>query len=297
MKKILILLMFLAFSSRSAEAGQRVLAIQSVSAAPYEQAVKGFESVSGAVFKRLFIAEQKEKDVLKTINEIRPDMVLAVGRDALLITRQIKTIPVVYCMVLNPLSILDGKKNISGVSMNLPPEKQLVELLKVLPALHSIGLLYDPVQTGDFIQGLKSATSRTNVNLTATAVHRSGDVPGLLNTIKGKAGVFWMLPDITVLTPETFKSIQLFSLENKMPILTFSEKYLELGAMLSIGIDPYDVGVQAGEMTQNVFSGRNIRQDQHVDARKALLSVNLEIAGKLGIVIDPKSTRDIKIIK
>ena len=296
-KKILLFLLLLISLSGPAEAGQKVLAIQSVSVAPYEQAIKGFESVYGAVVKRIFIAEQKENDVLKTINEFRPDMVLAVGRDALLIARRIKNIPVVYCMVLNPRSILAGENNISGVSMNLPPDKQLSELLKVLPATHNISLLYDPDQTGIFVQALRNASVKMNVTLTATAAHRSRDVPGLLNAMKGKAGVFWMLPDITVITPETLKSIFLFSLQNNLPILTFSEKYLELGAMFSIGIDPYDVGVQAGEMAQNIFSGSNIKEDQHVDARKALLSVNVEIARKLGIAIDPKVLRDVKIIK
>ena len=114
-KTIFILLLFLTSFIESAEAGQKVLAILSIPIAPYEQAIKGFEQVYGSEIKRLFISESKEKDVQKTIREIRPDMVLAVGRDALLIAGQIKTIPVVYCMVLNPRSILSGEK-ISAVS-------------------------------------------------------------------------------------------------------------------------------------------------------------------------------------
>ncbi|MFZ2948374.1 MAG: ABC transporter substrate binding protein, partial [Desulfuromonadaceae bacterium] len=82
--------------------------------------------------------------------------------------------------------------------------------------------------------------------------------------------LFWMLPDITVITPETAEAILLFSLENNIPILTFSEKYLERGAMLSIGIDPFDIGRQAGEMAQTLFSsGESAR---HVEARKALVT-------------------------
>ena len=296
-KTIFILLLFLTSFIESAEAGQKVLAILSIPIAPYEQAIKGFEHVYGSEIQRLFISQSKEKEVQQTIREIRPDMVLTVGRDALLIARQIKTIPVVYCMVLNPRSILSGEKNISGVSMNLPPEKQLSELLKVLPAAHHIGLLYDPDQTGNFVQGVRDAAAKMNVNLTATAVHRSRDVPLLLNTMKGKAGVFWMLPDITVITPETVESILLFSLENHVPILTFSEKYLELGAMLSIGIDPFDIGRQAGEIAQKIFSGSAVKDVQHVDARKALVSVNLKIAGKLGMTIDQKIIGNIKVIR
>lgn len=296
-KTIFILLLLFTSFIESAEAGQKVLAVLSIPIAPYEQAIKGFEQVYGSEIKRLFISESKEKDVQKTIREIRPDMVLAVGRDALLIAGQIKTIPVVYCMVLNPRSILSGEKNISGVSMNLPPEKQLSELLKVLPAAHNIGLLYDPDQTGNFVQGVRDAAAKMDVNLMATAVHRSRDVPLLLNTMKGKAGVFWMLPDITVITPETVESILLFSLENNIPILTFSEQYLELGAMLSIGIDPFDIGCQAGEIAQKIFSGSAVKDVQHVDARKALISINLKIAKKIGMTIDKEVIRNIRVIQ
>lgn len=297
-KTIPILLLLLTFFVGSTEAGQqKVLAIQSIGLDPYEQAVKGFEHVYGSEVKRFFVSNLKEKDVLKAIREIRPDMLLAVGRDALLIARRITTIPVVYCMVLNPQSILSGEQNISGVSMNLPPEKQLIELLKVLPAVQNIGLFYDPDRTGFFVEGVRAAAAKINVDLMAKAVHLSRDVPPLLNTMKGKVGVFWMLPDITVITPETVESILLFSLENNVPILTFSEKYLELGAMLSIGIDPFDIGGQAGEMAQKLFSESDRKDVQHVDARKALVSVNLKIAGKLGITIDQKIIGNIKVIR
>ena len=107
-----------------------------------------------------------------------------------------------------------------------------------------------------------------------------------------------MLPDITVVTPETVESMLLFSMENNIPILAFSEKYLELGAMLAIGIDPFDIGSQAGEMAQNIFAGgNNKKEDRHIDARKALVSVNLGIARKLGIAIDQKVLRGVKVLR
>ena len=295
--KIFILLLLLTSLIGPAEAGQKVLAVQSVPIAPYEEAVKGFEHVYGTDVKRLFISGRKKKDVLKTIHGIGPDMVLAVGRDALLIARQIATIPVVYCMVLNPLSILAGEKNISGVSMNLPPEKQLQELLTILPSTHSIGLLYDPGQTGVFVQRSRDAAAKINVNLMAETIRLSRDVAPLINTMKGKIGVFWMLPDITVITPETVESMLLFSLENNIPILTYSEMYLELGAMLSIGIDPFDIGSQAGELAQKLFSKSDSKEVQHVDARKALISINYKIARKLGIHIDEKVIGNGRIIR
>ena len=289
-KKICRLLFLLNFFFTPAAAGQKVLALQSVAIAPYEEAVRGFERVYGSEVKRLFVSEQKEKDVLREIQAIKPDMVLAVGRDALLIARRLRDIPVVYCMVLNPLALLAAETNISGVSMNLAPGKQLPELLKILPDTHDIALLYDPARTGAFVQELREAAALAGVRLNAMEVHQPQEVPRRLNNIRDRADLFWMLPDVTVIAPETVEAILLFSLENKIPILTFSEKYLERGAMLSIGIDPFDIGRQAGELAQMIFSGGE--HLQHGEARKALVAVNEKIARKLGIRIEGKLLRN-----
>ena len=296
---LLLLLIFCSgtAATTAAAAGPRVLALQSVPLPPYEQALKGFEQAYGSAVPRLFLSDLKERDIPKAVREIQPDMVLAVGRDALLAARKIKTLPVVYCMVLNPPSFQVVENNISGVSMNLPPEKQLGELLRVLPDVKSIGLLYDPGQSGDFVQGLRGAAARRDVKLTATAVQRSRDVPRLLNKMKGRTGLFWMLPDVTVTTPETVEALILFSLETNTPILTFSEKYLALGATLSIGIDPYDIGAQAGELAQRIFTGGGLRGIQHQDARKAVITVNERTAGKLGIKLDQDVLRNHRVIR
>ena len=294
-RKFIIFIFLSIYFIGSAQAENKVLAVQSIAIAPYEQAVKGFEHVYGSAVNRLYISGLKDKNVLKNIHEFRPNIVLAVGTDALMIARRVKTVPVVYMMVLNPLSILAGEKNISGVGMNLPPARQLHALSAMLPDAKNIGLLYNPDQTGIFVEQARDAAGKMGLNLTATAVRRSYDVPVSLGDMKGKIDVFWMLPDLKIITPETVESIVLFSLENKVPILTFSEKYLEMGAVLSVGIDPFDIGCQAGEMAKKIENG--VTDSRHVDARKTSVSVNLKTAEKLGIRIDRKAVRNLNIIK
>lgn len=285
-KTVYSILMLLIFAGGSAAAEPKVLALQSVSVAPYELAVKGFTQTSGSVVQRLLISDLQEKDILRSVRRLRPDMVLAVGRDALLQAQQIKTVPVVYCMVLHPQALLLGEKNIRGVSMNLPPEKQLGELLRVLPEVRSINLLYDPERSGVFVQRLREAAAKMNMKLTARSVRRSRDVPLLLNEMKGRIGIYWMLPDATVITPETLETLFLFSLENKMPVLTFADQYLELGATLSIGIDPFDIGCQTGRVAQKILSGNGVEKGRYLDARKAVVTVNEKVALKLGVTLD-----------
>jgi len=298
-KKLLSIVAFSIFlipCHGSSGAAQEIVAVQSIRVAPYEKAIEGFKSFCDAKIKRLVISELEGTDVVEKINEIRPDMVLAIGIDALSVVRRIENIPVIYLMVLNPRSILSGEKNITGVSMNIPQERQIRVFLEALPDLKAIGFLYDPDRTGYLAENAREAARDIGINLIAKEVHRSNDVPLLIKDMKGKIDAFWMLPDLTVITPETVEYLLLFSLENTIPILTFAEKYVELGALMSVGIDAFDMGRQAGEMAEKILSGRHEKNIQRVDARKAVISINLKVARKLRITVDEKVIRKARII-
>lgn len=279
-----------------AEGAQEVLVVESARIKPYDEALKGFMDVCGCTTKELVLSEMKAPDVLKEIRETMPDMVLAIGMDALSNVKGIKDIPVVYLMVPNPESIIAGKENITGVSMNIPPKKQLGLLQQVLPDVKRVGILYDPAKTGYFVKKAQYVSRELGIELIAKEVRNSKDVPSILNGMKERIDAFWMAPDTTVVTPETIEFLLLFSLENKIPVITFSEKYVEMGALMSVSIDAFDAGRQAGEIAGKILSGADIRNLPGADAEKAVLSINLKIAKKLGITINNGIIRKVRII-
>lgn len=298
-KNLFIMLLFLIFchGHGSAEAGQEIVVVQSLRIKPYEKAIEGFRSVCNSKIKRLFVSEWEGANVVEKINKIGPDIVLAVGTSALLKIKKIKDIPVIYLMVLNHPHTSSGKKNITGISMKTSQEQQLITLLKAVPDTKNIGLLYDPDRTGHFVKKAHAAAKKIGIKLIAKEIHSARDAPSAIMNMRGKIDIFWMLPDLTVITPETVEFLLLFSLENKIPILTFSEKYVEMGALMSIGIDAFDIGIQAGEMAKKIFLGRDIKSIKRVDARKAVVSINLIVAKKLNITIDKKIINNAMIIE
>jgi len=291
-KKFFIILLIFLFSNGLAKAGQEIAAVQSIRIPPYEEALKGFKSVCNSKIRRLVLSDMERGGVIKKIDEIRPDMVLAIGMDALSRVKRIKHIPIVYLMALNPQSLPAGNENITGVSMNICQERQLRTFSKCLPHMKHIGLLYDPERTGHLVKKARDAAGRIGITLIAKKVYESRDVPQLIEEMKGKIDAFWMLPDITVITPETLEFLFLFSLENKIPVLTFSDKYLGRGALISIGIDAFDIGIQAGEMTNKLLSGKDAADVHRIDARKATIHINRKIARKLKIHIDKRVIRE-----
>jgi putative ABC transport system substrate-binding protein len=70
-----------------------------------------------------------------------------------------------------------------------------------------------------------------------------------------------------------------------MAVVTFSDNYLEMGALLSLNIDPHDIGEQAWEIVKMVLSGTDIKEIAMSDARKADVTINLKTAMKMGITL------------
>lgn len=138
-KKSFLTGLFLILSFGLAEAGQKIMAVQSMRVKPYEEAMRGFKSVANFEINRLILAESEGADLIKKINKVRPDVVLSIGMEALSKLKTIKNIPIVYLMVLNPQSLIEPDRNISGVSMIISPARQLKALLKVLPEVKRVG--------------------------------------------------------------------------------------------------------------------------------------------------------------
>ena len=115
--------------------------------------------------------------------------------------------------------------------------------------------------------------------------------------MKGKIDAFWMLPDITVICPETVEFILLFSIENKIPIFSFSEKYVEMGALMSLSINPVDLGKQAGQIAEKILAGNYVMNIYGVEPEDIVISINVKVAKKFKINIHDEILHNAKIIK
>ena len=264
-------------------AAGEILVVQSVRISPYEDALNGFLSVSSLKIKRFVLAEQKSFNLPEQVNKIHPPLILAIGRDALMNVSKIRNIPVVYMMVLTPQSILAQKENFYGISMSVHPAVQLETYMKAIPDLNNIGLIYNPDNTGELAAKAIEAAEKKGINLIVRKAAKAGDVPSVLKDIADKLGAFWMLPDVTLMTPESIEFLLIISMEKGIPILTFSNKYVEMGALMSVAVNPQDMGRQAGELAIKILDGDIRGDDRMVFVRKGVVTFNAKVAEKLGI--------------
>jgi len=278
------------------EASQVILVIQSIRIKPYEKALAGFKETCGCDTRQLILAEAKDVDVPGHIRSVKPAVILAIGMDALTAIEGIRDIPVIYLMVLNPQLQHPGG-HITGVSMAIPPEKQLGTFREALPDARRIGLLYDPNKSDAFVRRAHEAAEKAGMALIAKGVPDPRYVPAMIGGMKGEIDAFWMLPDTTVISPETIAFLFLFSIENRVPVFAFSEKFVESGALMSLTFDACDLGKQAGDIAERILSGTEPRDIPGEKARRVIISVNPTTARKMGITINKTILDRARIVK
>ncbi len=292
-----IILFFFIISNASAASPPKVVTVQNIRIQPFIDAIRGFRSKCDARLEELHVSGMNDFDVKRKVNKIAPDLVLALGTEGLSKIKRIKNVPVIYLMVLNPASFVSQEKNIKGISIHIPCEKQLDIFRSILPDINRIGVVYNPERSGVIIKRAEIAAKKMGIRIIPKEIHNSKDVPLKILELQEEVDAFWMLPDISVITPKTIDFLLFTSFRKKIPIFSFSEKYVKMGALVSVGMDPFDIGVQAGEMATKLLKDKNMKNMNPVDARKAVISINLKIAEKFGIIIDQAVRAEAQIIE
>lgn len=289
-----IMLFILLFHSYSF--GFEIVTVQNIDIKPYNDAYHGFKNTCGCDPEQLVISELQGLDITREIRNLDPDLIIAIGITALKKIKDIKETPIVYLMVLDPDPVLSANTNITGVNIYIPPEKQLFHIQNIIPHISNIGLVYDPAINGNFVKKALHAAMKANIELTAKKISNAKEFPKLLKSMEDDIDAFWMLPDLTAFTPETTEYLFLSSIENNIPVITFSDKYLDMGALISFNIDAYDMGKQAYEISDKILKGAKISKLEKTFARKANIEINQRTAKKLGIFnINNKLIRAIAI--
>jgi putative tryptophan/tyrosine transport system substrate-binding protein len=264
---------------------QEILVVQNHNIKPYGEAFSGFKTMVKNRFSGVDYTFRNSNGAVEYLSVRKPDLVLAIGMDALQKVKIFPGVPIVYLMVLNPSSMVHEERNVTGVSMAISPEKQLAAIHRVLPSARRIGLLFDPKKSASFVKRAQNASKELKIDLLAKEVNNPRFVPTALASMKGAIDAFWMIPDTTVVTPDTIELLMLYSLDNKIPVCTFSIKYLEVGALMSLDINAFEMGRQAGELAVKIFSGKRVSEIAPVEADTADLVINESVASKLKVPI------------
>ena len=258
-----------------------VLVVKDSNIKPYQEAIQGFKQSCGCSVRELDLSDL---GALEQAVKSRPDAIVSVGAQAFRKVKLIKNVPLIYLMVMPTETSGVLGENVSGVSMDIAPAAYLTAMTALFPGAKKIGVLFDPEHTGRFVREAATAAQEKGLSLIIKPVRDPREAPALLDELRDKIDLLWMLPDATLVNSGTIDHLLLFSFQHSIPVFTFSKKFAEMGALAALTIDPDVMGRQAGEMTQSLLRGA--KGPLRAYARNPHLIVNTKVGAKLGVRIN-----------
>jgi len=283
LRYIIILALFLSLSVEAFSASIAIIKTKNLEL--YNEVITAFKTNCVARFTEYDMEDKESRGELiaSKINADKPDVVFVVGTKAAVVAKKLITdIPIIFAMVMNPENFDVAGKNVIGISMVIPVYTQLNTLKSIVPKVSRVGVIYNPKQTGKTIEEAMSVSKQLGFELVAAKVDSKEDVTRALRAFSEGIDAFWMIPDPTVWSRESFDTVLKFTLEKRVPFLAFSKSMVQAGALVSLAINYTELGKQACSIATRVIQGEKPNQYQLVPPKGLELTFNMGTAKLLG---------------
>ncbi len=297
-KLFTIVICFIAYSAFYTNAFAEIVILKSKDLVlPYELASEGFKSVVKDDFVEFDMesSSSKGRKVIKKVKKLiksknPPSAIFTIGKLASeLAGKEISTVPVIFCMVVNPeRADFNGNNNVGGVSFDVSIRPQLTRMTQIVSYAENIGVIYDPKKSSNIIKEAEEIAEDLGLNLIGIKVKSSKDVPDALDKLIKKIDLLWVYPDSTVLSQKSFEHINLTALRNCIPVMSCSPQLVELGSPFSFYSDAFSVGAQAGAICNKAIKGAFKDAIPIENPQEIFLALNLITLKRCGIKLPQK---------
>lgn len=202
-----------------------------------------------------------------------------------------KDIPIVFSAVTNPVNdglAKDWKSsdcNTTGTSDMANIDEQLALLKEVLPNAKTLGVVYTTSETNSVnqVNELELLAAKYNLKIKKIGVANINEINQVLSNAMGDIDVLYAPTDNNVAA--SYELVAQIALKANKPVIGAEPAVVEKGGLLSKGIDYYELGKMAGYKAAEILDGKN-PQDIEIETMKELaITVNTDVAKKLGITI------------
>ena len=254
----------------------------------YEQAIDGFKATapSGTIYTEYDLQGDLEqgKRVARKIRASEASLVLVVGLKAALAAKlEIIDIPIVYMMILDPAKHNLTAPNMTGTLLEIPPERQFKLVRGFLPNVRRLGVLSNPHVTSSKVKEASAQAAMQSFQLQEFPIDGEKEVPQQLRALLSSTDALWLIPDSTVLTPESIGFILDSSLARHIPVIGFSPEFTRLGALMSLSVSYGEVGRETGMLAKRILDGDRKLPAKPTPIERVKVTVNLKTAKFLGI--------------
>lgn len=240
----------------------------------------------------------KAKEIAKGFVEKKVDLICALGTIPSLVALEVtKEIPIVYSIVGEPKntgiieSWVSSGKNITGVSMKIPTEKQLEMIQKAIPKVKRLGILFcvSTPQAIVIAEEAKQAAKKFGMTPHPSSLHSDhlDRLPSVTETLANGVDVIYIPTDPILATKKNLIKIIEVSFRLKVPIIVVNDDAVELGALMALHCDFREIGRQVAPMAVKILKGMKPMDIPSQMPLSHRLTVNLKTARQLGINLNP----------
>lgn len=236
--------------------------------------------------------EKNAPGVLERVRVARPAVVVPVGTLATaVVLAEAAPGPVVFSMVLYPdeSGFFSTKTHpMTGVSLDIPLDRQFQTLRQLLPAARRVGVLFNPGETGHIVEAARGVAEGHGFTLDAQEVPQSWTALGRQRELFERVDALWSVADSNVFTPQTTEPLILAALRQQVPLFGLSPAQVRTGALLALSADYADIGAQTAELVLRVLAGESAASIPITVPRAMVLRINLRTAQHLGLFVPPE---------
>lgn len=250
----------------------------------YTDVVYDFQSAQGDNGTATTIAQKFLAD--------RVDLVLAIATPtAQAAASVIQDIPILITAVTDPVaaelveSIARPGTNVTGTS-DLTPVRMQLELLKELaPNARRVGVIYNSGEVNSVVQInlAKEAAAALGLTIVEATATNTSEVMQAAQSLVGRVDALYVPTDNTAVS--AIQSVVLVAERARLPLIAGEELSVENGALATIGLDYYKLGVQTADMAHRILQGEK-PQDISIEYQDQMsIVLNLGAATRMNVKI------------
>lgn len=214
----------------------------------------------------------------------KADLVVTVGMKAAKLVAQQASMPVIAAMIPSySYAALKAARpaGLTGLFVDQPWAQQVSFLRTAFPKRRLVGVLTSP-DSGLDIDKLRTLLQDAGKSLVSEAVPR-GTLFDRLEKVLSRSQILLVVPDIAIYNSNTIRDIMLSSYRHRVPVVGFSQAFVNAGALCAIYSTPDQLAAQAGLMINAYQRQKELPGPEYPKLFK--ISVNHEVANMLGIPI------------
>jgi len=221
-----------------------------------------------------------------------PALIFSLGTSATRIAiRSTSRIPIVFANVLNPrasglIKNYQGENgNVTGASLDIPPEDIIALLEKLQPGSRRIGLIYCDSNFKPLVDDISLALRNSGRQLLSRQIDKLDTLNQASDELMNRIDTFWMIADHQLFSRRTTRYLLLETMRRGMAFIGISPSYVRAGALFCLYWDSRDIGRQAGETAGKILRGTDPARIPVSRPRIKPIHLNYTVASNLHIEI------------